>query len=115
MKDKFEDTEENKLEYTSIFEEYVFIVESIIDAKLKENYSEEQLNSFYLHFKDCYKIYEPVNADTVEVLFGFTEFVKFKDQVLKFKAGINDDKTYVDLSDKTLEEAKSSDDPEAYY
>ena len=49
---KFEDSEENKLEYTSIFEEYVFIVENIIEAKLKENYTEEHLNNFYTIFAD---------------------------------------------------------------
>jgi ADP-ribosylation factor 2-binding protein len=41
VKDKFDEGEENKLEYTSIFEEYVYIVENLIDAKLKEKYSED--------------------------------------------------------------------------
>ena len=38
--DKIEDTEENKLEYTQIFEEYVYILENIIESKLKANHSE---------------------------------------------------------------------------
>ena len=91
---KFEDTEENKLEYTSIFEEYVFIVENILEAKLKTEFSEEQLTYFYTHFKDNYKVYEAVNSDTVEVIFGFTDFVKFKEQVLKFKSGIKGENTH---------------------
>lgn len=33
-KDVFDDDEENKLEYTTIFEEYVQILEKIIDAQL---------------------------------------------------------------------------------
>ena len=38
---KFEDTEENKLEYTTVHEGYVFILKSIIDAQLKEKYTTE--------------------------------------------------------------------------
>ena len=57
-KEPFEDTEENKLEYTQIFEQYVTILEEIIAAKLKEKYSEEQIEGFYLSFKDNLKQYE---------------------------------------------------------
>jgi len=39
-KEPFEETEENKLEYTQIFEQYVTILEEIIAVKLKEKYSE---------------------------------------------------------------------------
>lgn len=88
IKDKFDESEENKLEYTSIFEEYVYILENIIDSKLKANHTEVELEAFYIHFKDNYQIYEPQNSDTVEVLFGFTEFTKFKEAVLKYKRGL---------------------------
>ena len=37
----FEDTEENKLEYTQIFEGYVSVLEEIIAARLKEKYSDD--------------------------------------------------------------------------
>ena len=46
------------------------------------------MEAFYVHFKDNYKTYEPINSDTVEVLFGFTDFTKFKEAVLKYKRGI---------------------------
>lgn len=36
--DTFDDEEENKLEYTEIFEEYVQILEKVIDSKLYESY-----------------------------------------------------------------------------
>ena len=39
--DVFDDDEENKLEYTPIFEEYVKILEKIIDYQLYQNYSKE--------------------------------------------------------------------------
>ena len=34
--DKFEDSEENKLEYSQIHEKFILILEQLIEAKLKE-------------------------------------------------------------------------------
>jgi hypothetical protein len=39
--DKFEDTEENKLEYTNIYTEYVFILENMIETNLHSLFSDE--------------------------------------------------------------------------
>ena len=39
-KDIFDENDENKLEYTTIFEEYVKILESTIDTQLYQNYQE---------------------------------------------------------------------------
>ena len=38
---RFEETEENKLEYTTIHEGYIFILEEIIFAKIKTEYSDD--------------------------------------------------------------------------
>lgn len=54
---KFEDTEENKLEYTTIHEGYVYILEKIIDGKLKEKFSEEQVDDFYSGFIADFQTY----------------------------------------------------------
>lgn len=35
-----------------------------------------------------FKSYEHINGDTVEVLIGLLDFVKFKEAVLKFKRGL---------------------------
>ena len=56
-KDKFEDVEENPLEYTTIHESYVEILNNLIDAKLKEKYSEEQVTAFYDGFKEDFSTY----------------------------------------------------------
>jgi len=37
----FEDTDENKLEYTQIYEAYVYILEQIIEAKLSAQFGQE--------------------------------------------------------------------------
>ena len=42
-KDKFEDTEENKLEYTNIYTEYVYILETMIETNLLQKYTNEQI------------------------------------------------------------------------
>lgn len=44
---KFEDTEENKLSYTTVHEGYVFILETVIDVKLKGKYGNEKVDAFY--------------------------------------------------------------------
>ena len=84
-KESFEDTEENKLEYTQIFEQYVTILEEIIAARLKEKYSEEQIEAFYLSFQDNLKKYEQENAISVETVFGLIDFDKFKSSILRYK------------------------------
>jgi hypothetical protein len=39
--DKFEDTEENKLEYTNVYTEYVYILEQIIESNLLSQFTNE--------------------------------------------------------------------------
>ena len=84
-KEPFEDTEENKLEYTQIFEQYVTILEEIIAAKLKETYSEDQVENFYLTFKDNLAKYEAENPIAVDIIFGLIDFDKFKQSILRYK------------------------------
>jgi hypothetical protein len=73
------------------------------------------LDGFYIHFKDNYSTYEKVNGDTVEVLFGFTDFQKFKESILKYKTGIKDGDKYNDPNDRTMEETKSQRGEEFYH
>ena len=43
----FDENDENKLEYTGIFESYVQITEQIIEVKLREIFSNEPVDAFY--------------------------------------------------------------------
>ena len=81
----FEDTEENKLEYSPIYESYVYILESVIDSKLKEKFQPSETEDFYKSFKANIKTYEEINSDALDVLYGFIDFDKFKDKMVKFK------------------------------
>lgn len=61
------------------------ILEEIIAAKLKEKYSEQQVEGFYLSFKDNLKKYEAENTLSVETIFGLIDFEKFKSLILRYK------------------------------
>lgn len=75
------------MEYTTIYEEYVQILEKIIDTKVLECFQQAQIQGFYMDFTQNFAEYAKVNNDTVEILFGFTDFNKFKRLVLDIKSG----------------------------
>ena len=109
--DKFEDTEENKLEYTNIYAEYVYILEQIIELNLRDRYTDEQIEAFYESFKDNMKEYEKVNLEAVDSLFGFIDFEKFKRSILLSKHKDNEnfkkyERTGVDFVNASIEETK---------
>lgn len=66
------------------------ILEQVIDSKLFATYSQDVVESFYKDFQENWKTYEAENSDAVETLIGFTDFNKFKKQMLEFKAGFVD-------------------------
>lgn len=87
----FEDTEENKLEYSPIYESYVYILESVIDSKLNEKFQPSETEAFYKSFKDNLKTYEEINADVLDTLYGFIDFDKFKARMIQFKNTLTSD------------------------
>lgn len=60
---KFTDDEENRHEYKEIHEEYISILEQAIEAQLKQTYSEEEINAFYLDFASNFESYRPINEN----------------------------------------------------
>ena len=93
---KFEDTEENKLEYTPIYHEYLHIMETIIEAQLKERYgvTDSEMSAFMENFKNAGAAkldqYNKLNSETVDSLYGFVDFAKFKTFMLETKSGMKD-------------------------
>ena len=55
--DVFTDDDENKLEYTTIFEEYVQILEKVIDSRLIEFFNQAQIQAFYIDFTTSFVEY----------------------------------------------------------
>jgi ADP-ribosylation factor-like protein 2-binding protein len=89
---KFDPEEENKLEYTPIYETYVELTDKMIDMKLKtdDGYTDQQLADFKDHFKENMPKYEEINSDVVDILFGYVDFQKFKRVMLTYRKGMID-------------------------
>ena len=81
----FEADDENKLEYTNVFESYIKILEDIIEVKLLDKFERADLDTFYADLQVNFKQYESVDSDTVSTLLGFTDFQKFKAHMLDIK------------------------------
>lgn len=80
-----ENADENKLEYMTIYEEYLKINDDVLQSKLQEKFPEEQCVQFLTTFKDNLKAYEQIDKDTVEYLFELIEFQKFKERMCNAK------------------------------
>ena len=88
--DIFDENEENKLEYTNVYQDYVLLMEQLIDVTLKNEthgHSEEKVNHFYETFKDNQENYKAINEDVMDLLFGLVDFSKFKSSLLEYKKG----------------------------
>ncbi|EPQ12269.1 RING finger and SPRY domain-containing protein 1 [Myotis brandtii] len=80
---EFEDTEENKLIYTPIFNEYISLVEKYIEEQLLERIPGFNMAAFTTtlqHHKD------EVAGDIFDMLLTFTDFLAFKEMFLDYRA-----------------------------
>ena len=81
----FEEDDENKLEYTSVFESYVQIMEQLIELRIKQQFSEQEYNEFLADFGANYNTYKQYESETVEILLDFVDFPSFKKTMLEYK------------------------------
>ncbi|CAN9498696.1 unnamed protein product [Ophioblennius macclurei] len=80
---EFEDSEENKLSYTPIFNEYVNLLEKHLEQQLVERIPGFHMNTFiqmFMQHKD------KVSEDILNMLLTFTDFVAFKEMFLDYRA-----------------------------
>ncbi|XP_045238724.1 ADP-ribosylation factor-like protein 2-binding protein isoform X1 [Macaca fascicularis] len=80
---EFEDTEENKLTYTPIFNEYISLVEKYIEEQLLQRIPGFNMAAFTTtlqHHKD------EVAGDIFDMLLTFTDFLAFKEMFLDYRA-----------------------------
>ena len=87
---QFEDTDENKLIYTNIYHDYVHLLDQLMETQLKGKFSDQELEAFYVGFKDKMPVYEKIHIDVVDNLFAFIDFDKFKKQMLLAKNTVNE-------------------------
>ncbi|XP_078214395.1 ADP-ribosylation factor-like protein 2-binding protein isoform X5 [Callithrix jacchus] len=80
---EFEDTEENKLTYTPIFNEYISLVEKYVEEQLLERIPGFNMAAFTVtlqHHRD------EVAGDIFDMLLTFTDFLAFKEMFLDYRA-----------------------------
>ena len=113
----FIEEEENKLEYTQVYEQFVEIMERTIEAKLttEYNYSDEEIKEFLNTFVESIDSYREKNPETVDILYGFVDFAKFKTSMLTYKKGMIDKKGDASELNKEMQlQTTSGDDEDAF-
>ncbi|XP_070687151.1 ADP-ribosylation factor-like protein 2-binding protein [Pempheris klunzingeri] len=80
---EFDDSDENKLSYTSIFNEYVDLLEKYLEQQLVERIPGFIMNTF-IELLMQHK--EEVPGDIFDMLLTFTDFMAFKEMFLEYRA-----------------------------
>ncbi|XP_060892759.1 ADP-ribosylation factor-like protein 2-binding protein isoform X1 [Labrus mixtus] len=80
---EFEDSEENKLSYTPIFNEYVDLLEKHLEQQLTNKIAGFNMNNF-IQLLMQHK--EEVPGDIFDMLLTFTDFMAFKEMFLDYRA-----------------------------
>ncbi|CAH2324569.1 ADP-ribosylation factor 2-binding [Pelobates cultripes] len=80
---EFEDTEENKLTYTPIFNEYICLVEKFIEEQLLLRIPTFNMNAFTASLQSHQ---QEIAGDIFDILLTFTDFLAFKEMFLDYKA-----------------------------
>lgn len=79
---EFENTEENKLSYTSIFQEYVNLLEKYIEQQLIERIPAFNMATFTTSLQQ-HK--DEISGDIFDMLLTFTDFLAFKEMFLDYR------------------------------
>ncbi|XP_074769307.1 ADP-ribosylation factor-like protein 2-binding protein [Athene noctua] len=80
---EFDDSEENKLVYTSIFNEYISLVEKYVEEKLLDRIPGFNMAAFTMSLQQ-HK--DEMTGDIFDMLLTFTDFLAFKEMFLDYKA-----------------------------
>ncbi|RMC09214.1 hypothetical protein DUI87_14222 [Hirundo rustica rustica] len=82
---EFDDSEENKLIYTDIFNEYISLVEKYIEEKLLDRIRGFDMVAFTVSLQQ-HK--DEMPGDIFDLLLTFTDFLAFKEMFLAYRASI---------------------------
>lgn len=91
---QFEDVEENKLEYTSIFKEYQDLIEHHLEKELSKRLPQFSMTAF---IKQLMERKEELDGEVFEMLLSLSDFLIFKELMLDFKK--EKEGTQLDLTD----------------
>jgi len=80
--DIFEETEENKLEYTAVFDKYSSLIENTLEEALRDTFPEFTVAWFadLLQQKE-----DPCEGDVFDMLQQLSDFGEFKDEMVSFR------------------------------
>ena len=78
----FEPGEENKLIYTTVFEEYTEAIERLIEGELERRITGFDMGAF---LEELAGRREELDGDVFEMLFTLTDFAAFKDLFVSFR------------------------------
>jgi ADP-ribosylation factor 2-binding protein len=81
--DKFFNDDENRLEYTPLFEHYAALIENFIGEKLAERVDGFSMEEFQEMLEDRS---DQICGDIFDLLLSLSDFGEFKDLMLSFKA-----------------------------
>ena len=90
----FEDKEENKLEYTKIFNEYTKKTEEYLEQNLKKRVKQYKIDDFYKMLES--KKFK-MDEQLLDTLLDFSDFNNFKDMMLNYKRTKTNNKKAVQL------------------
>ncbi|CAI5664948.1 unnamed protein product [Oreochromis niloticus] len=80
---EFDDSDENKLSYTPIFNEYIDLLEKYLEQQLMERIPGFNMDTF----KELLMQHkEEVSGDIFDMLLTFTDFMAFKEMFLQYRA-----------------------------
>ncbi|KAK0095818.1 hypothetical protein PV326_007292 [Microctonus aethiopoides] len=80
---EFDSSEENKLSYMEIFDEYQKKIESYLEENLKKNIPEFSMDSL---IKTLSELGPELDGEIFELLFTITDFLAFKEMILDYRA-----------------------------
>ncbi|XP_069570440.1 ADP-ribosylation factor-like protein 2-binding protein [Brachyistius frenatus] len=80
---EFDDSDENKLSYTPIFNEYVNLLEKHLERQLMQRIPGFNMNTFQ---ELLMQHKEEVPDDIFDMLLTFTDFMAFKEKFLEYRA-----------------------------
>ncbi|XP_051953696.1 ADP-ribosylation factor-like protein 2-binding protein [Xyrauchen texanus] len=80
---EFDESEENKLSYTPIFNEYIEILEKHLEQQLIERIPGFKMDAF-THSINQHK--DEVSSDILDMLLTFTDFLAFKEMFIDYRA-----------------------------
>ncbi|KAL0968176.1 hypothetical protein UPYG_G00263370 [Umbra pygmaea] len=80
---EFDNSEENKLTYTSIFNEYIELLEKHLEKQLIERIPGFNMDTF-THVLKQHK--DEVSGDIFDMLLTFTDFMAFKEMFIDYRA-----------------------------